>query len=139
MSENLAKWTGILLIGGDGIMFEVINALMHRNDWRKAIKTPLGLIPAGSGNGLVASLLHEKDELNVSNQQVNSMFRFLKGSARPLDITYVKIGQLEYYSFLSVSWGALADVDINSEVLRFMGESRLHLTYIGRIQVSKYM
>ncbi|XP_075256325.1 uncharacterized protein LOC142348737 isoform X2 [Convolutriloba macropyga] len=133
MSENLSKWTSILLIGGDGILFEVVNALMKRPDWKRAIETPLGLIPAGSGNGLVATILHEKHEMNVANQQVNSMFRFLKGQPRPLDLTYVKIGQQEYYSFLSVSWGALADVDINSEVIRFMGESRFTLWALGKI------
>ena len=61
---------------------------------------------------------------NYGKKLNGGCFRFLKGQPRPLDLTYVKIGQQEYYSFLSVSWGALADVDINSEVIRFMGESR---------------
>ena len=97
---------------------------MHRDDWRKTIKKPIGIVPAGSGNGLVASILHEKHELSDTHHQVNAMFRFLKGKSRPLDITHVKVGQQEYYSFLSVSWGVLADIDINSEILRFLGETR---------------
>ena len=35
---------------------------MCRRDWRHAIKTPLGILPGGSGNGLAASLLHAAGE-----------------------------------------------------------------------------
>lgn len=31
---------------------------MDRPDWAVAIKTPLAVLPGGSGNGLTASLLH---------------------------------------------------------------------------------
>ena len=32
---------------------------MSRQDYATAIKTPIGAIPTGSGNGLVASLMYE--------------------------------------------------------------------------------
>ena len=35
---------------------------MARPDWQRAIKTPLGILPGGSGNGLAASLLHSAGE-----------------------------------------------------------------------------
>ena len=43
-----------------------MNGLMARPDWKTAIKTPIGVIPTGSGNALVSSLLHEAkyDELS---------------------------------------------------------------------------
>lgn len=37
---------------------QVINGLMERPDWEQAIKTPLGILPGGSGNALAASVHH---------------------------------------------------------------------------------
>lgn len=31
---------------------------MDRQDWEKAIQTPLGILPGGSGNALAASVHH---------------------------------------------------------------------------------
>ena len=39
-----------LNIPGDGIVFEVFNGLMKREDHAEAIKIPLAIIPGGSGN-----------------------------------------------------------------------------------------
>ena len=38
------------LFTGDGIIFEVYNGLMKRDDFTEAIKIPLAIIPGGSGN-----------------------------------------------------------------------------------------
>lgn len=35
---------------------QVVNGLMEREDWEKAIQTPLGVLPGGSGNALAASI-----------------------------------------------------------------------------------
>lgn len=37
---------------------QVINGLMDREDWEQAIRTPLGILPGGSGNALAASVHH---------------------------------------------------------------------------------
>ena len=34
---------------------------MEREDWERAIKVPIGMLPTGSGNALVASTLHESE------------------------------------------------------------------------------
>ena len=41
--------------------FQVVNGLMEREDWEAAIKVPIGMLPTGSGNALVASTLHESE------------------------------------------------------------------------------
>ena len=38
---------------------QVINGLMEREDWESAIKTPIGMLPLGSGNALCAATLYE--------------------------------------------------------------------------------
>lgn len=37
---------------------QVINGLMERSDWEQAIKTPVGILPCGSGNALAGSINH---------------------------------------------------------------------------------
>lgn len=57
--KDIYQWSGILVVGGDGIFFEVINGLLQRPDWDKALKElPLGVIPCGSGNGLAKSIAY---------------------------------------------------------------------------------
>eukprot|EP00116_Pleurobrachia_bachei_P007024 sb/3467286/ len=46
--ENLMDYTSIVTVSGDGIVFEVFNGLMKRDDWETAIKVPLSIIPGGS-------------------------------------------------------------------------------------------
>lgn len=49
------------MVGGDGIVFEVVNGLFQRPDWEKALnELPLGVIPCGSGNGLAKSIAYSK-------------------------------------------------------------------------------
>ncbi len=40
------------------LCFQVINGLLERPDWEEAIRTPLGILPGGSGNALAASIHH---------------------------------------------------------------------------------
>ena len=53
---HLDNYDGIITVSGDGLVFEVVNGLMKRDDWETAIKIPIGTIPAGSGNALAATL-----------------------------------------------------------------------------------
>lgn len=56
--DKLFKWSGIVVVSGDGLLFEVFNSLMSRPDWKQVIKIPVGIIPGGSGNGLSFSISH---------------------------------------------------------------------------------
>lgn len=57
--RDIYAWQSIVVIGGDGIYYEVINGLFERADWEKATKTiPIGIIPCGSGNGLAKTIAH---------------------------------------------------------------------------------
>jgi sphingosine kinase len=46
-SLDLRKYDGIVCVSGDGVLVEVVNGLLQREDWNTAIKIPLGIIPAG--------------------------------------------------------------------------------------------
>ncbi|OQU90097.1 hypothetical protein SORBI_3002G339666 [Sorghum bicolor] len=43
-SLDLRKYDGVICVSGDGLLVEVVNGLLRREDWETAIKVPLGII-----------------------------------------------------------------------------------------------
>lgn len=57
--RDIYAWRSIVVVGGDGIYYEVINGMFERIDWERAVNTvPIGIIPCGSGNGLARTIAH---------------------------------------------------------------------------------
>lgn len=57
--KDIFMWRSIVVVGGDGILFEVINGLFERPDWDRVMyEIPIGVIPCGSGNGLAKAISH---------------------------------------------------------------------------------
>jgi sphingosine kinase len=55
--ENLLEFNAIVIISGDGLIFEVLNAIVSRKDGEKLLRSlPIAIIPCGSGNGLLSSV-----------------------------------------------------------------------------------
>ncbi|KAH0468736.1 hypothetical protein IEQ34_001968 [Dendrobium chrysotoxum] len=119
---DFLNYDGIVCVSGDGVLVEVVNGLLQREDWDTAIKVPLGIIPAGTGNGLAKSILDAVGE-NYSIQ--NATFAVIRGHKRALDVTTVLQGKTKFFSILMLSWGLIADIDIESEKYRWMGDTRL--------------
>lgn len=58
-NRDIYGWRSIVVVGGDGIFFEVLNGLFEREDWERAITTvPIGIVPCGSGNGLARTIAY---------------------------------------------------------------------------------
>ena len=121
---NLAATDGLVIVGGDGTVHDAIAGLMSRPDWETAIKLPLGIIPSGTGNGLSKSLLQLAEE---TYDPLNAAFLIAKGKQQSLDLIEVMQNNKRYYSFLSLAWGLISDVDIGSEKFKFLGSLRFDL------------
>lgn len=126
---DLSEIDGLVIIGGDGTIHQIINILINRYDWQKYHHIPLGIIPGGTSNGLSKSILELAGQ---DYDLINATLLIIRGKYQPLDI--VKIQQYcndnrkhknhnhqISYSFLSISWGLISDVDIESDHLRFLG------------------
>ena len=118
---NLTQTDGLVIVGGDGTIHDAIAGLMSRDDREMAIKMPLGIIPAGSGNGLGKSILEAAGE---SFDSLNAAFIVAKGRQQSFDLAEISQGDRQYYSFLSLAWGLISDVDLESEKIRFLGAYR---------------
>lgn len=127
---DLTKYDGIVCVSGDGLLVEVVNGLLARDDWETAVKMPIGVIPAGTGNGMAKSLL---DSVGDPFSAFNATLAIIRGHKRSLDVATVSQGKTRYFSVLMLAWGLVADIDIESEKWRWMGGARLDLYAIQRI------
>ncbi|XP_073278281.1 sphingoid long-chain bases kinase 1-like isoform X2 [Primulina huaijiensis] len=57
---------GIICVGGDGIVNEVLNGLLSRDNKKEAISVPIGIIPAGSDNSLVWTVVGVRDPISAA-------------------------------------------------------------------------
>ncbi|KAF9176555.1 sphinganine kinase lcb4, partial [Haplosporangium sp. Z 11] len=126
---SIRDYDAIVSVSGDGVLHEVINGLMERPDAAVAHKLALGAIPGGSGNALSFSLLGE----DHGNHPANAVLGIIKGRAMPVDLCSVTQGQNRFFSFVLQSFGLIADVDLGSEHLRWMGEARFTVSAVGKL------
>ncbi|KAG7327009.1 hypothetical protein KOW79_010410 [Hemibagrus wyckioides] len=133
---DLSQWDAVVIMSGDGLLFEVVNGLMEREDWEKAIQTPLGVLPGGSGNALAASIHYYNGSQPLSGEEllVSCGFMLCKGLVSHLDLTSVCLASNQHlFSFLSLAWGFVADVDIESEKYRHVGAARFTMGTLVRL------
>nr|GLL24061.1 sphingosine kinase 1 isoform X1 [Ipomoea trifida] len=127
---DLSKYDGVVCVSGDGILVEVVNGLLEREDWKTAIKISLGVIPAGTGNGMVKSLL---DSVGEPCSASNATLAIIRGHKRALDVATISQGQTKFFSVLMLAWGLIADIDIESEKYRWMGSARIDFYGLQRL------
>ena len=64
---------------------------------------------------------------------VSALYVLLKGKSHPMDLFSCTNTKGTVYGFLSITWGLLSDVDIESEKYRYLGVLRFTLVGIQRI------
>ena len=138
LSLKLDEYRGIIVVSGDGLVYEVINGLMNRPDWREAIKTPVGQIPGGSANALACCTAHLTNEafknMSLGRFAASMAFYYSKSKPAPLDLVTIQLSNKRLiHSFLNVEWAIVADVDLESEKYRFLGNSRFLVGALKRI------
>jgi len=135
--DLLSTYEAIVTMGGDGILFEVMQGIHQRSDSMDILRQiSFGIIGTGTSNGLMKSILHESQEpygiLEMS-------FLICRGRITPMDLSTYQIttnpttsyGSL--IGFLSYSYAFIADVDIESELLRFLGYIRIIIWTVWRL------
>lgn len=110
---------GIITIGGDGTLHEVINGLMTREDGKKV---PVGAIPGGSGNSFLYGL-----DIKTPADGVQALRR---GMTRKIDIARVSFDGQILYSFNIIGWGLVVDIEMSSERFRWWPKQRYNLATI---------
>ncbi|KAL1862702.1 hypothetical protein VTK73DRAFT_6679 [Phialemonium thermophilum] len=112
---------------GDGLAHELFNGLGRRPDARRALsKIAVCHIPCGSGNAM---------SCNVYGTHKPSLaaLAIIKGVPTPLDLVSITQGDRRILSFLSQALGIVAEVDLATENLRWMGGHRFTYGFLVRV------
>ncbi|KQJ95412.1 hypothetical protein BRADI_3g17050v3 [Brachypodium distachyon] len=104
---------GIICVGGDGVVNEVLNGLLGRDDLKEALQLPIGIVPAGSDNSLVWTVLGIRDPVSAATA-------LAKGGFTPIDVFAVKWIQagVTHFGLTASFCGFVADVLQLSENFR---------------------
>lgn len=121
--HDLSGLDAICVVGGDGFLFEVLNAVILKQrvlitgaaDLK--LSTPIAIVPSGTGNGVATSL-----KIRTLADAAASL---LRGASKPLDLLMVSCtggaARAPMAAALSVGWGAIADHDqLTENALRGM-------------------
>ena len=107
-----SKSEGLVVAGGDGMLFDVINALgsMHA-----LAEIPIGIVPVGTGNSTAR-------ELGLQPQDWRSALRIIAaGKTRSIDIGYAECGDYPFFFLNILGAGFVSTVNSFSRRLKSMG------------------
>ena len=122
---DLAKYDTIACASGDGIPYEIINGLYQRPDHVDAFnKLTVTQLPCGSGNAMSISC-------HWTNNPSYAALCLVKSNEARIDMMCCSqesyVNEFPRLSFLSQTYGVIAESDINTEFIRWMGPSRFEL------------
>ncbi|XP_023569820.1 sphingosine kinase 1 [Octodon degus] len=141
-AEELGRWDALVIMSGDGLIHEVVNGLMDRPDWETAIQKPLCSLPGGSGNALAASVNHYAGYEQVTNEDLltNCTLLLCRRLLEPMNLLSLHAASgIRLFSVLSLAWGMVADVDVESERYRCLGEKRFTVgTFFRLVNLRTY-
>ena len=124
---DAGAWDVVACASGDGLPHEVFNGLGRRADAAAALAAlAVANLPCGTGNALSWNL-------NGTDSPSVAALRVVKGVRTPLDLASVTQGGTRTLSFLSQAVGIVAEVDLGTEHLRWMGETRFTFGFLTRL------
>ncbi|KAF2786336.1 sphingoid long chain base kinase-like protein [Melanomma pulvis-pyrius CBS 109.77] len=124
---DIEAYDVVACCSGDGIPHEVWNGLSKRPDAARALhKVALAQLPGGSGNAMSLNL---NGTLNPSL----AALAVVKGLRTPIDLTSITQGETRTISFLSQAVGIVAETDLGTENMRWMGSARFTWGFLVRL------
>jgi sphingosine kinase len=124
---DIDAYDALLCCSGDGLPYEVLNGFAKRDNAAEALaKVAVAMIPCGSGNALAWNLFG-------TNSISLSALTVIKGLRTPLDLVSITQRGNRTLSFLSQSYGIIAESDLGTENLRWMGEARFTYGFLVRL------
>lgn len=119
---DVDNFDAVVCVSGDGLPHEVMNGLAKRPDGAQVLaKLPVCQLPGGSGNAMCNSL-NGCDDFGVA------CLNIIKGVPMPTDLMAISYANKPVrYSFLSQSYGIVADCDLGTDSWRWMGGFRFEI------------
>lgn len=124
---DIEAYDVIAACSGDGLPYEIFNGLGKKRNARRALsKIAVVQLPCGSANALSFNL-------NGTNSNSLAALAVVKGIRTPLDLVSITQGSQRSLSFLSQSFGIVAECDLGTDHLRWMGSARFTWGFLVRL------
>ena len=112
---------------GDGLPMECFNGLARKRNAAEALrKVAVVQLPCGTGNAMSWNLFG-------TGEPSVAALSIIKGVRTPLDLASITQGDKRTLSFLSQSLGIVAESDLGTENIRWMGEFRFTFGFLVRL------
>lgn len=112
---------------GDGLPHEVFNGLAKKANAAEALrKIAVVQLPCGTGNAMSWNL-------NGTGSCSMAALAIVKGIRTPLDLVSVTQGEKRIISFLSQAVGIVAETDLGTDNIRWMGSARFTYGLFARL------
>jgi diacylglycerol kinase family enzyme len=127
LNPNEVEYTDFVIIGGDGLFNQLINAIARHQECDKLFQIPIGLIPAGSTNTVCCAI--------SSNTPYQAAINILRGNYVKGDIFKITSDKSKATIYgTAATFGFLSDIVIESELLRSRyGSGRYFVTALKKI------
>ncbi|RAO65618.1 uncharacterized protein BHQ10_001630 [Talaromyces amestolkiae] len=124
---DIDAYDAVLCCSGDGLPYEVLNGFAKRANAAEALaKVAVAMVPCGSGNAMAWNLCG-------TNSVSLAALSIIKGLRTPLDLVSLTQTGTRTLSFLSQSYGIVAESDLGTDHLRWMGAARFTYGFLTRL------
>ena len=124
---DINRWDVVACCSGDGVPYEIWNGLARKRDAGTALaKVAVVQLPCGTGNALSVNC-------NGSSSPSRAALSVVKGVRTRIDLASITQGSTRTLSFLSQAVGIVAESDLLTEELRWLGDARLQVGFVKRL------
>ncbi|MDA8142119.1 MAG: diacylglycerol kinase family lipid kinase [Desulfobacteraceae bacterium] len=109
--EVNGDWDGIVALGGDGTLFEVINGMMRGNP---ELPIPLGVLPVGSGNSF-------SRDLDIKSHD-HAIAKIIAGHTRGVDLGRCTCDHSAFHFINILGFGFVSDVALIASAHKRWGD-----------------
>ncbi|KAK0383068.1 hypothetical protein NLU13_8983 [Sarocladium strictum] len=128
---DLDRYDTVIACSGDGTPYEIFNGLAKRPDARRALgKIAVSHVPCGSGNAM-------SNNWNGSNHPGPAALAITKGIITPVDLSSITQGDRRVVSVLTQAVGIMAEADLMTEHMRWLGNKRFDVGLLQRVFAKK--
>lgn len=107
---DLEHWDGVVAVGGDGTLFEVINGLLATSD---SLTIPVGQIPVGTGNSF-------SRDLGIESVQ-DAVALIVRGNVRKIDLGHFSSDAGDFYFANLLGAGFVSNVAYRARKYKALG------------------
>ncbi|CAL1539941.1 unnamed protein product [Lymnaea stagnalis] len=142
-THDFSQYDGVVIVGGDGLYQEFLQGLTIQTQKKSGINyddpnaelsklnIPIGIIPAGTGNGLTYMI-------NGIQHAETAVLNIIRGEQHRGQIFIVHSGsKFLCVSALAFGYGFFSDYVKRTEELRWMKKARYAYTFIGMLSKKK--